>query len=172
VCLGDKMIQKYLGIETDYVVIGLAALVLILLILMLIQTIKVSGLKKRLNVFMKGKNAKSLEDTLIRRLNQLDEIAEQNEENKRGIYSINERLKSTFQKYSLLKYDAFEENGGKLSTILVMLDEKNNGYILNFVHGNTGSYTYTKEIIDGNSIVALGKEEEEALEKAFREKQV
>ena len=55
---------------------------------MLIQTIKVSGLKKRLNVFMKGKNAKSLEDTLIRRLNQLDEIAEQNEENKRGIYSI------------------------------------------------------------------------------------
>ena len=53
-----------------------------------------------------------------------------------------------------------------------MLDEKNNGYILNFVHGNTGSYTYTKEIIDGNSIVALGKEEEEALEKAFREKQV
>ena len=52
--------------------------------------------------------------------------------------------KRSFQKLGFYKYDAFEENGGKLSTILVMLDEKNNGYILNFVHGNTGK-TETEE---------------------------
>ena len=50
--------------------------------------------------------------------------------------------------------------------------KKNNGYILNFVHGNSGSYTYTKEIIDGNSIVQLGSEEEEALNKAIHGEQV
>ena len=48
-----------------------------------------------------------------------------------------------------------------------MLDEKNNGYILNIVHGREGSYTYTKEIIGGNSIVQLGEEEMQALDEAL-----
>lgn len=166
------MFEKYLGISTDYIVIGLAALCLLLLILLVVALVKTGKQRKRLDVFFKGKDAKSLEDTLIQRLNQLDEVAEQNQENKNGIFALNKQIKSAFQKYSMLKYDAFEENGGKLSTILVMLDEKNNGYIINFVHGNNGSYTYTKEIIDGNSIVQLGKEEEEALDKAIHGEQV
>ncbi|MDD5866840.1 DUF4446 family protein [Lachnospiraceae bacterium YH-ros2228] len=166
------MFEKYLGISTDYIVIGLAALCLLLLILLVVALVKIGKQRKRLDVFFKGKDAKSLEDTLIQRLNQLDEVAEQNQENKNGIFALNKQIKSAFQKYSMLKYDAFEENGGKLSTILVMLDEKNNGYIINFVHGNNGSYTYTKEIIDGNSIVQLGKEEEEALDKAIHGEQV
>lgn len=166
------MFEKYLGISTDYIVIGLAALSLLLLILLVVALVKIGKQRKRLDIFFKGKDAKSLEDTLIQRLNQLDEVAEQNQENKNGIFALNKQIKSAFQKYSMLKYDAFEENGGKLSTILVMLDEKNNGYIINFVHGNNGSYTYTKEIIDGNSIVQLGKEEEEALDKAIHGEQV
>ena len=166
------MFEKYLGISTDYIVIGLAALCLLLLILLVVALVKIGKQRKRLDIFFKGKDAKSLEDTLIQRLNQLDEVAEQNQENKNGIFALNKQIKSAFQKYSMLKYDAFEENGGKLSTILVMLDEKNNGYIINFVHGNNGSYTYTKEIIDGNSIVQLGKEEEEALDKAIHGEQV
>lgn len=166
------MFEKYLGISTDYIVIGLAALCLLLLILLVVALVKMGKQRKRLDIFFKGKDAKSLEDTLIQRLNQLDEVAEQNQENKNGIFALNKQIKSAFQKYSMLKYDAFEENGGKLSTILVMLDEKNNGYIINFVHGNNGSYTYTKEIIDGNSIVQLGKEEEEALDKAIHGEQV
>ena len=118
------MIEQYLGISTDYIVIGLAAFCILLLILLIVSFVKIDKQRKRLDVFFKGKDAKSLEDTLILRLNQLDEIAEQNKENKTGIYSLNKQIKSAFQKYSMVKYDAFEENGGKLSTILVMLDEK------------------------------------------------
>ncbi len=164
------MFEQYLGVPTDYIVIALMALVLILLIVTIVMIVSTNKLKKRLNKFLKGKNARSLEETLIRRLNQVDEIQEQTEQNIRSIDSINKRMESAFQKFSLLKYDAFEENGGKMSTILVMLDEKDNGYILNIVHGREGSYTYTKEIIGGNSIVNLGAEEEEALDQALRGK--
>ena len=68
------MIEKYLGIPIDYVIIGMAALLLILLILTIVLLAKTAKLKKRLSKFMTGKNAKSLEDTLVRRLNQVDEI--------------------------------------------------------------------------------------------------
>ena len=67
----------------------------------------------------------------------------------------------------LVKYDAFHEMGGKLSFSLAMLDEKNNGYIINAMHSREGCYTYIKEIIDGNSVIVLAEEEQEALNQAM-----
>ena len=40
------MISEYLGIDSDYLVIGLAALVLILIIIMIINVVQMHKLKK------------------------------------------------------------------------------------------------------------------------------
>ena len=42
------MIEKYLGISSDYVIIGLAGLVLITMILLIVFIVQMSKLKKRL----------------------------------------------------------------------------------------------------------------------------
>ena len=76
-------------------------------------------------------------------------------------------LLNAYQKMSIVKYDAFKEMGGKLSFCLVMLDEENDGYILNSVHSSDGCYSYTKRIKKGSSDIALGEEERHALEKAM-----
>ena len=60
--------------------------------------------------------------------------------------------------------------GGKLSFCLAMLDENNNGFVMNSVHSSDGCYSYTKEIKGGESSLALGKEEEEALNRALETK--
>ena len=161
------MFEQYLGISTDYIIIGLAALIVILIILMIINVVQMSKLKKRYAIFMKGKNAKSLEETLIYRLEQVDELIENNAANERNIDTIFKKMKFDFQKYGLVKYDAFQEMGGKLSFSLAMLNEKNDGFVLNAVHCRDGCYTYVKEIIDGHSIISLAEEEEQALEQAL-----
>lgn len=165
------MIEQYLGIDSDYIVIGMAAVIVILMILVIVNIVQMSKLKKRYAIFMKGKNAKSLEDTLIYRLEQVDELIENNAANERNIDTIFKRMKFNFQKYGLVKYDAFQEMGGKLSFSLAMLNEKNDGYIINAVHSREGCYTYVKEIIDGNSIIALAEEEEQALAQALSSNQ-
>lgn len=48
-----------------------------------------------------------------------------------------------------------------------MLNEKNDGFVLNAVHSREGCYTYVKEIIDGNSIITLAEEEQQALDAAL-----
>ena len=73
---------------------------------------------------------------------------------------------SNFQKVGILKYNAFQEMGGKLSFSMAMLDDKNSGYILTSVHTREGCYTYIKEIIKGESFVVLSEEERRALEEA------
>ena len=76
-------------------------------------------------------------------------------------------MEKTFQKVGIIKYDAFNQMGGKLSFCLALLDENNNGFILNSVHSTEGCYSYTKQIVEGKSKIDLGKEEEEALKMAI-----
>ena len=151
------MISQYLGFDSDYIIIGLSAVVLILLILIIVNIAQMRKLKKAYKVFMSGKNGKNLEDTLIKRLDQVDTLLEAN----------NEAMQLTYQKMGLIKYDAFNEMGGKLSFSLAMLDVRNNGFIINAMHTREGCYTYIKEIVDGNSIIVLSDEEQKALDRAM-----
>ena len=85
------------------------------------------------------------------------------EENVDQIYkqikAISGQLTTAYQKIGLVKYDAFKEIGGKLSFVLVLLTEDNNGFILNSMHS-------TKEVVNGEAFVILSEEEQQALEEA------
>jgi biopolymer transport protein ExbB/TolQ len=160
------MISYYLGIDSDYVIIGLAVVTLLLMIITIINVVQTKKLKRAYNTFMTGRSGKNLEDNLIKRLDQIDELINSNKENEKNISRIFQTMKSTYQKMGLIKYDAFNEMGGKLSFSLAMLDEKNNGFIINAMHTREGCYTYIKEIIDGNSIIVLSEEEQKAFDRA------
>ncbi len=157
------MISEYLGFDSDYIIIGLAAFCVILFILTLVNMAKTSNIRKKYEAFMQGSDAKSLEDTLITRLSQVDDLMAANEANELSIKKLSDNMRFTFQKVGLVKYDAFNEMGGKLSFSLALLNESNNGFVLNAVHSREGCYTYVKEIIDGNSIITLAEGEQEAL---------
>lgn len=160
------MISQMLGFDSDYIIIALAALVFIMFIIMIVNLVQISKLKKRYKIFMSGKNARNLEKTLIERLDQVDALLEANAANEKNIKILFNKMKFTFQKVGLVKYDAFNEMGGKLSFSLALLNEKNDGFVMNAVHSREGCYTYIKEIIDGNSIIVLSPEEQEALNMA------
>ncbi|MDD3661317.1 MAG: DUF4446 family protein, partial [Lachnospiraceae bacterium] len=72
-----------------------------------------------------------------------------------------------FQKFGLVKYDAFKQMGGMLSFSLALLNDQDNGFIINSVHSSDGCYSYTKEVKDGMSDISLGEEEKKALEIAL-----
>ena len=161
------MISKYLGFDSHYIIIGLCGVLLILFILTIVNIVQMKKLKKNYRIFMSGKDAKTLEDTLIQRLDQVDSLLESNEENDSNIKVLSKNMQRTYQKMGLIKYDAFHEMGGKLSFSLAMLDMRNNGFIINAMHTREGCYTYIKEIIDGNSVIVLSEEEQEALKRAM-----
>ncbi len=161
------MISQYLGFDSDYIILGLAGFCIILFILVIVNMIQTSKMKKKYKKFMSGKNAKSLEETLVKRLDQIDSLVEANAANEKNIKKVVNNMKFTFQKVGLVKYDAFNEMGGKLSFSLALLNASNDGFVLNAVHSREGCYTYIKEIIDGNSIIVLAQEEQEALNMAM-----
>lgn len=160
------MISRIFGLDSDNIIIALVVFVIALLIVVIVDTIEIISLKKRYKIFMSGKNARNLEKTLIERLDQVDTLLEANDANEKNIKRLFSNMKFTFQKIGLVKYDAFNEMGGKLSFSLALLNETDDGFVLNAVHSREGCYTYIKEIVGGNSIIVLAEEEQEALKMA------
>ena len=81
------------------------------------------------------------------------------------------RLKTTYQKASIYRYDSLADMGGQLSSVVVMLDERDNGFLINSVHSTTaGTYIYVKKITDGLADVELAEEEAAAIAEAIGNK--
>ena len=163
-------LEELTGIPSDLFILALAALVIVLIVIMIINGAKMTRLRKSYRAFMEGKNGQSLENILEKRLSQVEDVLNSEEENKAKIQTVLEHLDNTYQKVGLVKYNAFNEMGGKLSFSLALLNRKNDGFILNAMHSREGCFTYIKEVIDGNSIIMLADEEKEALEMALNSK--
>ena len=87
---------------------------------------------------MLGKNAKNLETDIVGLYEDNKFIKISLEKNKKDINTLYRKFESSFQKIGLTKYDAFSQMGGQLSFCLALLDENNNGFILNSVHSAEG----------------------------------
>lgn len=156
------------SVDVGIVLVVLTVLSFVLLVMCIVLFVEHNKLKKRFNRFSQGRDAKSLEKEIGDVFAQNVAIKEVVDKNKRDIKTIFRRMETTFQKVGLVKYDAFPQMGGKLSFSLAMLDEKNNGYIINSVHGSDGCYTYSKEIKSGKCDLVLGTEEQKALGMAMQ----
>jgi ribosomal protein S15P/S13E len=128
--------------------------------------VKTNRLSKKLSGFMAGRDGVSLEKNIYALYEDNKILKEHMTKHRKDIQTLFKKHESAFQKMGLVKYDAFHQMGGQLSFSLALLDEKDNGFIINSVHSTDGCYSYTKRITAGECKLALGKEEEEALTRA------
>lgn len=163
----ESKIFAFLGFDPGIIIIIMLLMIIVLFLLIMNVNLKYGRLKASYNSFMKGKDGRTLEDSIFERFDELDEIASIAVKNRQDIKKINEDMLSNFQKVGILKYNAFQEMGGKLSFALTLLDGNNTGYIINSMHSREGCYNYIKEIVKGESYVELSEEEAESLERAI-----
>ena len=166
----NSELLQYIGIgEVDpaYFIIALLVISLGLLIYIIVTNLKIKKLTNKYEVFMSGKDGKSLENVIAKRFSQVDELIARDAKKDVMLKEIQENLLTVYQKVGIVKYDAFNEMGGKLSFALAMLDKENTGFVLNAMHSREGCYTYIKELIKGESYIVLGEEEKIAVEKAI-----
>jgi Protein of unknown function (DUF4446) len=76
-------------------------------------------------------------------------------------------LATTVRHVGLLRYDAFEDVGGRLSFSCALLDDKGNGVVVTSINGRQDTRVYAKPIAEGTSAYNLSTEEEEAIRSAL-----
>lgn len=162
----ESNILNSLGIDPGIIVIVMMGIMVFVLLYMVRVSMKLTRFLKRYKIFMKGRDAVSLEKAFAQKFLEVDKLVEISKINADEIKRIKEVQSRTANKIGIVKYDAFPDVGGRLSFALAMLDESDTGFVLNAIHGREGCYTYVKEIVKGESYIVLGQEEKEALRQA------
>lgn len=163
----EESILNQLGIDPLYIILGQAVLTIILMIIVLVCIFKIKKLYRSYDYFMRGKDAETLEDIIIGHIQDIQELKSQDRANKDQIRINNKNMRASFQRFGMVKYNAFKGMGGNLSFALALLDMNNTGFILNSVHSREGCYLYIKSVEKGETDIGLGNEEKEALEQAL-----
>ncbi len=163
----ENSILYNMGFDPFYIIALMFIAIIVLFVMVISANMKYKRLKSSYNIFMRGKDAKSLEASMMHRFRVLDDVMAICKQNQEDIRGLNKSIQRNYQKIGIVKYDAFQEMGGKLSFALTMLDARDNGYIINAMHSREGCYTYIKEIVKGKSYIELAEEEAESLERAI-----
>jgi len=162
----SKILGK-IGIDPGIILIVMLVLVVVLFFMVISANMKYNRLKASYASFMKGKDGRTLEESIFERFDELNNISKMTLKNRQEIKTLQNDMMDNLQKVGILRYDAFNEMGGNLSFALTVLDGNNNGYIINSMHSREGCYNYIKEIVKGESYIELSEEEAESLEKAI-----
>lgn len=160
-----------LHVTLDYFIVINIGGMIILLTLVIILLCKNHSLNKKYKEFMTGEKGYNLEKLVLDHKHEIEKINESLAAHEDDLTTVSSHFSELYSKIHMIKYDAFPDIVGKLSFVIVFLDMKNNGFMINSIRSTEGNYIYLKEIVNGESKIVLCKEEMQALKEA-KEKSV
>jgi len=152
-------------LNMDGITIILISFNLFIFFMLLANNIKLSKINKKYNVFMKklGKGD-NIEEILKKYINKVEEVGNKNEELIKYCNKLDKEITLCIQKIGMVRYSAFKDTGSDLSFALALLDDNNDGVILNGIYSREMSNIYAKQIKNGEATNKLSEEEKQALE--------
>lgn len=155
-------------LRSDIFLIIVLIISIIAIILLVINYMKLNKINKNYSEFMKKiGNGKNIDETLKSYMERVQKVENLNKEILNFCENLDKTVDNCVQKIGLVRYNAFKDVGSNLSFALAILNNKNNGIVLNGIYSRDMSNIYAKPIIDGTSEYALSDEEKEAIEKAI-----
>ena len=80
---------------------------------------------------------------------------------------LDQRLQGAVQRVGLLRYDAFEDVGGRLSFSCALLDDRGDGVVITSINGRRDTRVYAKAVRFGIAAQSVSAEEEQAIRQAL-----
>ena len=155
-------------LRTDTFLFILLGGIIVLLILYIANTIKLSKLRRSYSKFMeKLGNGNNVDEMLRAYIYEVEKVANKNEEIVSYCKELDNHIAKCTQKIGMVRYNAYKDTGSDLSFTLAMLNENNDGVVLNGIYARDMSNIYAKPIENGKSKYTLSNEEKEAIENAM-----
>lgn len=158
-------------LRTDTFLFILLGTIIVLLILYINNTVKLNKIEKSYSKFMERLgNGNNVDEMLRAYIYEVEKVANKNEEIVSYCKELDKHIARCTQKIGMVRYNAFRDTGSDLSFALALLNEHNDGVVLNGIYARDMSNIYAKPIENGQSKYALSNEEKDALLKAIQQK--
>ena len=157
-------------LKSDAFLIIVLLISIISIILLIANYVKLNRINKNYSEFMKKVgNGKNIDETLKSYMEDVQKVDKLNKEILNYCENLDKTVDNCIQKIGLVRYNAFKDVGSNLSFALAILNNKNDGVVLNGIYSRDMSNIYAKPIVNGTSEYALSDEEKEAIKKAISE---
>lgn len=140
---------------------------ILLTIIVLFFFYKLRKVERKYSEFIsKFDKNENIEDTLKNYIEMVNNVNEDNKIMHANYLGLEKQLNQCAQKIGIVRYNAFDDVGSDLSFALAILDNNNNGVVLNAIYARTSNNIYAKPIENGTSKYSLSEEEIRAVSKA------
>mgnify|MGYP000870264250 CR=1 FL=1 len=150
----------------DVIITALVVITVLLACITIINSFRIKKLRKKYIELMDGANAGNLEKIILSYYDEIHSIDKKYTDVQQSIQKIEGKLTQCIQKIGVVRYNAFDDVGSNLSFAIALLDENDNGIVLNGIYSRESSVTYGKPIENGQSKYPLSAEELQALDLA------
>ena len=153
--------------ETIALIAASAGLAAVALVVALSAHRRLAVARRSLAVLQGSSNGKTLLDVVATYGKDLELFED-------GLNKIIERqddlyahLASSVRNIAVVRYDAFEDMGGRLSFSAALMDDHGSGLVLSAISGRQEARAYAKIIEEGDSEMGLSPEERKAIDEAM-----
>ena len=84
-----------------------------------------------------------------------------------GEKQLGEAVRAAVRHIGVVRFDAFEDMGGRLSFSAALLDDNGDGIVITSINGRQDTRCYAKTVQRGTSVHNLSDEEEQAIREAM-----
>ena len=161
------ILTSVFGMPLELVLVILILLIIILFVGLVLTFSKLQRISRKYYTLTSGKQARDLEHIMLSRFKEMDKVKARMKRFSKEHRTFQGHLDSCYNKFGLVKYDAFDNMAGELSYSLALLNSENSGFVISSMHSKEGCFSYAKEVIKGESYLALSNEEKEAISKAL-----
>ena len=153
------------------IIAAIGVMTIVNFVLLIVNNFKVKKFKKlyekALAKFNSSKNVKDEFQTIYDRLNEVESISR---DTVNTVNKFEEKMKNNLQKIGFVKYNAYDDTDNKLSFALALLDENENGILINHIYSKHGSNFYAKLVNAGKVEERISEEEASDLKLASEDK--
>lgn len=155
--------------KSEYSVFGILAINAIILLVFIINTNSTNKLKKTYKTLIKRLgNSNNIEEMLNIYLEKVENVEKENKDMKVHYEELDKSVSKCIKKIGIVRYSAFKDMGSDLSFAVALLDDNNNGIVLNGIYSVENSNIYAKPIENGKSKYTISEEEQKAIDIALQ----
>ncbi len=151
-----------LGLDTDQIAaiaIAAAAVALVALVLAIVLALRIRRMRHQYVVLQQGDDGQSFLDAVTRQNNDVTQMRAEIATLSSAVQTLRVDLADAIRHVAVVRYDAFNDMGGRMSFSAALLDDAGDGVVISSINGRSETRTYAKGVKGGVSEADLSPEE-------------
>ena len=151
-----------------WIALGAACVACVALLFAFLNLARLRRMRRHYELLQGVDGSESFITAVGRKVDEVEQLRGDVERIQTSVESLRLDVADAIRHVAVVRYDAFNDMGGRMSFSAAMLDDAGDGLVISSINARTETRTYAKGVKDGASDAVLSPEEEQVIAYAHR----